>query len=100
MDERLLELRQTVLETGEQYQHAQAAYANATNPEQITEEMKQTARDCISAGTQYGAALMELREYVYDVTVQGVENDEAERVQKVIDLLEKETQGYERVLIS
>src|SRR5262245_47157166 len=100
MDERLLELRQAVLETGELYQHAQAVHADVMNPEQITEEMKRTARDCISAGEQYGAALMELINYVYDVTVQGVGNDEAERVQKVIDLLEKETQAYERVLIS
>jgi hypothetical protein len=42
MDERLLELRQTVLETGEHYQHAQAAHANAMNPDQVTEEMKRT----------------------------------------------------------
>jgi hypothetical protein len=43
---------------------------------------------------------MELGDYLYGVTLQGVENDEVERVQNSIHSLEKETQGYERVLIN
>jgi hypothetical protein len=100
MDERILELRQAVLETAKLYQHARAVHAEATNSEPITEEMKQTARDCISAGVRHGAALMNFRDYLFVETLRGVENDEVVRLQKSIQMLEREAKAYERVLIS
>jgi hypothetical protein len=100
MVDRLSELRQAVQETAKPFQRAQAAHAEAINSEQISEETKQTARSCISAGVQYGAALMDLRDYLFVETFYDIDNDEVGRVQNSIHLLESETQAYEQVLIS
>ena len=99
MDERILELRQAVLETAIPYQHARAVHAEATHAEATIEEIKQTARDCISTGVQHGAALMDLRDYLFAETLQGVENNEVVRLHKSIQILESEAQAYERMLI-
>jgi hypothetical protein len=100
MDDRLSGLRQAVHETAIPFQRARAAYAEAINSEQISEKAKQIARICISAGMQYGAALMDLRDYLFVETFYDIDNDEVGRVQNSIHSLESENQAYERVLIS
>jgi hypothetical protein len=67
-----------------------AEYAAALHPDTESQRLKEEADKCISAGEQYRAMLLALLDYALTTGASEVDEQEIQRIRKLIELLDLE----------
>jgi hypothetical protein len=86
----LYAIQQDVYHAAAKYHGAMAEYAAALHPDTGSQRLKEEADKCISAGEQYGARLQALLDYVLTIGASEVDEQEIQRIRKLIELLDLE----------
>jgi hypothetical protein len=83
-------MQQTVYHAAAKYHGAVAEYAEALHPDTQSQRLKEEADKCVSAGEEYRSTLQALLDYALTTGASEVDEQEIQRIRKLIELLDLE----------
>jgi hypothetical protein len=86
----LYAIQQEVYHAAAKYHGALAEYAAALHPDNQSRRLKEEADKCISAGEEYRVRLQDLLDYALTTGASEVDEQEIQRIRKLIELLDLE----------
>jgi hypothetical protein len=84
------EMQKEVHHAAAKYHGALAEYAAALHPDSQSQRREEVADECISAGEEYRARLQSLLDYALTTGASEVDEQEIQRIRKLIELLDLE----------
>jgi hypothetical protein len=86
----LFAMQQEVYHAAAKYHGAVAEYAAALHPDTQSQRLKEEVDKCLSAATEYRVRLQDLLDYALTTGASEVDEQEIQRIRKLIDLLDLE----------
>ena len=86
----LYAIQQEVYRAAAKYHGAVAEYAAALHPNTQSQRLKEVADECVSAGEGYRVSLLTLLDYALTIGASDVDEQEIQRIRKLIELLDTE----------
>jgi hypothetical protein len=83
-------MQQEVYHAAAKYHGAVAEYAAALHPDTQSQRLKEEVDKCLSAATEYRVRLQDLLDYALTTGASEVDEQEIQRIRKLIDLLDLE----------
>lgn len=88
----LYAIQQEVYHAAAEYHGALAEYAAALHPDTQSQELNEEADKCLSAAEEYRVRLQALLDYALTAGVSEVDEQEIQRIRKLLELLDLETE--------